>query len=378
MTFLQTFTSKSNWLIFVLVSGLLCCCTYSTDANPSTQASEPGLPLGHLVYISRCCDCVESDTHLLDLSTGESTIVLADQANDFTLAGSPNGQMLAVLSSSGGKELLRVVDLSTLQVQIELPGDFSQIGWLPDSEHIIYLDEEGNLYRYDLLSNDDTFVANGVSRFSVSPDGLWLGLSKRDSAYGDFFTFRVSGSSDGELLDSLYDHLDHLGANHSAWSPTTNEVAAVFGLDLSKLVIFTIEQDSVQMKATAIARETYQQDYGQDLISVEFGEMAWSPDGQRLAIARSTTDARPSGEVLVFDANLTSYQRLAFGEAVSRLAWIEQDWMVYVAAKSTKGPLDACGQLGGEIWLANMETLETRILVTDTLFIDTPVWYAGK
>jgi len=231
--------------------GLMCICLshcgYPSDDGFPSATQELELPSGELAFVSRCCECDDADTLLLALPSREITPVLLDQQDDYELAWSPNGQMLGVLSWSGFDErLLRIVDISARRICFEWQGSFLQYSWSPDSGSIYYLDREGSLYLYDLMNNESKYITDGVSRFSISPNGQWLGLSKRDLAYSGYFTFRVLDLSDGRLLTvpfhSSLDDAGRLGINRSVWSPTANEVAVLFGASAaqeSKVVIRT-------------------------------------------------------------------------------------------------------------------------------------------
>ena len=216
----------------------------------------------------------------------------------------------------------------------------------------------------------------------MSPNGQWLGLSKRDPTFFNYFVFRVLDLDKDRLLEAIPDDSWNdggcLGANHSVWSPIANEVAVICGLSASqksKVIVYNVLENHLQVKSVAVARETYQRDYGEDLISVEFYDLAWSPDGQKLLVIRSKTDADTGGEVLLFDSALSDYQRLPFPGDTTRLVWTKDKWLVYVTGSNEETSSGSCaGPLRGEIWLADMETLESQLLITDTLFIEQPAW----
>lgn len=377
-------------LRLALVVGLLCvtgltCRGLPNDDGSPTSTPEANFPSGEFAFVYRRCEYDNATVLRLTLPDREITPILSDQHDNRQLAWSPDGRMIGVLSYATPGRDLRVIDAETQEVRLELPGSFLQFAWSADDNSIFYLDREGNLYLYDLMSDESEHVTDGVSSFSVSPNGQWLGLSKRDSthsAYLGYFVFRVLDLSDGRLLTTPYhsdlDDVGRLGANRSVWSPTANEVAVLFGAGAaqeSKVVIYTVHEDHLQIKAMAVARETCERDYGEDLISVGFYSMAWSPDGRKLLVIRSETDARTGGEVLLFDSNLSDYQRLPFRKNTTGLVWTMDRWLVYVTGSDRETGSSSCaGRLRGEIWLADMETLETRVLVTDTLFIERPVW----
>lgn len=364
------------------VAGVTCRGLLEDDSSP-TNTPEANLPSGELAFVYRRCDYDNAAVLRLTLPDREITPILSDQHDNRQLAWSPDGRMIGVLSYATPGRDLRVIDAETQEVRLELPGSFLQFAWSADGSSIFVLDEEGwrgELYRYDLVSQESEYITDGVSSFSVSPNGQWLGLSKRDPTYFGHFTFQVFDLNDSRLLTTTYQNnfedVGHVGGL-SVWSPIANEVA-VIGLSAtqkSNVVIYTVHKDRLQIKATAVARETYQRDYGEDLISVGFYSMTWSPDGRKLLLIRSETDARTGGEVLLFDLNLSDYQRLPFRKDTTGLVWTMDRWLVYVTGSDRETGSSSCaGRLRGEIWLADMETLETQVLVTDTLFIERPAW----
>ncbi len=376
--------NKPNFRLVVFV-GLTCLwlsqCRYSGDNRSPTQTPEVSLPSGSLVYTTPYCHpVVSSDTHLLALPDRKRTTLLSDQLNDNKLAWSPNGQMLGILSSHWGEgETLRVVDILTPSVRLELPGPFNQFAWAADSASLYYLDREEHLYNYSLATHETTLLAEGIGAgFSVSPNGRWLGFTQRDPTYFGAFTFRVLDLNTHHVLRPDHDDLGYLGINSSAWSPVANELAVVFGSDTissGKLVIYTMQSDRLQTKSIAMAGKTYQYNYGQDL-KIGFGVPAWLPDGQKLLVIRYTPGDSLGGEVLLFDANLTVYQRLPFGANVTGLALMpNSQWLAYVTPIPKGEARTPCvGSLAGEIWLADMKTLKTQRLVTDTMYFAQPAW----
>jgi WD40 repeat protein len=375
-----------------LMSVWLSCCANSTIDESLTEAptyipaetqtsvateAMTVLPSGDLAFVSRCCRCENADVQLLTLQNGELTPISADLRDDRELSWSPDGQRLGILSYETDKRTLRIVDVSTLEVQWETNEPFFQFAWSADGTGIFYLDREEGLHLYDLLTGIDTHLLDGISGFSVSPNGRWLGLSIRDSEYMGSFTFRVLDLTSNLLLTTIDpdEDLGRLGANRSVWSPEGDRVAVVFGpaaAQMSKIVIYAVREGYLETTVTTIARETYQRDYDKDLPSVGFGDLAWSPDGQKLLVIRSATDAHPGGEMLLFDTSLASHRRLPFGENVTQLAWADRG-VAFVAASNSKDG-SCTGYLSGEIWFADIESLEAWILTTDTLYTARPAW----
>jgi Tol biopolymer transport system component len=345
-------------------------CRYVVNTVPAHSLGTD-FSMGHMIYVSRCCDCTDTQVYGMTLAGRESTL-LPGWPGGHELAWSSDGRWLGALVRGSARDTLRVVDLSTQSVTLALAGSFLQFDWVPDSTGLYYLDSEERLYQYDLLTRESIYLVDGVSNFSVAPSGKWLGLSRRDPAYAQAFTFWIWDTSTRNLLTTSGRQEGYLGSNRSAWSPQTDEVAVIFGpgaAQASKLVLYEVYRDKVEVEARVTARETYQHDYDQDLVSVEFGDLAWSPDGRKLLVVRSSTDVQPGGDLVLFDASLAHYRRLSWGENVTRLVWPTNQWLLYVTNSG------AClKSLQGEIRVADMETGRTQVLVTDTLYIQRPVW----
>jgi hypothetical protein len=375
-------THKFRRLIFaVLVSVCLTRCGYPVESGAFTNVPPTELFTAQIAFTSRRCEHSDADIQLLTLPDDNVSLLLRGQEDDRAPAWSPDGQMMAVLSYIGNTQrVVRIVDLSVPTVYAEVGSFVYQFAWSADGTSLFYLERGGNLYQHTLIEGETEYVIDAISGFSVSPNGQWLGLSVYDPAYPGAFTFRVLDLNSSHLLTTTgCGDIGRLGGSYSVWSPTTNEVAVLFGptaSQLSKVVIYTVQEDCLHIKATAIARDTYQRDSGQDLPSVEFANLTWSPDGEGLLVIRSTTDARPGGEALLFDATLSDYKRLPFGEHVTRAAWgTDRRWLAYVISDDKQNTPTSCtDRLRGEMWLADMETLDTRALVTDTLYIEQPAW----
>jgi Tol biopolymer transport system component len=376
MSILSASVSKfsKSALGVVLIGVCLAGCVSLTKETSFTNTLPLELPTEKLAFTFRRCERDDADIRLLTLPGGDVTAILEDPQDDREPVWSPNDQMMGVLSYGVNKRTLRVVDASVSEVYTEL-GDFIyQFAWSTDGTRLFFLEREGNLHEYNLMEGKNEHIVGSVSDFSVSPNGQWLGLSIRDPAYSGAFTFRVLDLDNGRLLTTLdRNDVGRLGSNHSVWSPTANEVAVLIG---ANIVIYTVQEDHLHIEATVDARDTYQRDFGRDLLSVAFTDLAWSPDGQQLLIIRSTTDARLGGEALLFDAALSDYQRLLFGENVTEVAWTKDGkWLAYVTSNEEKNAGSYCSdRFRGEIWLANMETLKTQIVVTSTLSIYPPAW----
>ncbi len=375
-----TFQLGKVVLFIVLTCTYLTHCGLPIKDSPPTDTLPRRLPTGQIAFTSLTCDLGNSEIRLLTLPSGDVTVISQDRLGDRTPAWSPKGRLLGMLSGEVDRQILRIVEPSRPAVQIELGTFVHQYTWSADGTALFYLERDGSLYLYDLSRDKNEKIIEAVSDFSVSPNGRWLGLSIRAPTHSGAFAFRVLDLKSGRLL-TLADHNDigQVGPNRSVWSPTADEVAVLFGLGAaqsSKIVIYTVTEEYLHIRATVVARDTYRRDFAQDLPGAEFVNLTWSPDGQQLLAIRSTTDVQPGGEVLLFDASLSNYQRLPFGPNVTEVTWKRDGkWLVYVVSSDRRDNSNRCFEhLSGELWLAEMETLEFQFLVAGTLSIDRPSW----
>lgn len=356
-------TNRYRWLVVSLL------CLLASSCNPRGP-----LPSGEIAFIHAPCESGNTDVTLSTLPSAQTESILSDVNNPRGLAWSPSGQALGLIEGDGDHKGLFIVDIPTHTIRHELSGPILKFAWSPTGESIFYLDSDENLYARDLANHEDKLLADGISNFSLSPTGRWLGLSKRDSDYLNSFTFRVLDMKEGTLLATL-DHNDigMLGSNISTWSPTAQDVAVLFGSSASqasKLVIYNVQSDHLQIKSTVDANETYSDDKAKHFSS-GFTDLAWSQNGQNLLVIRSETDARPGGEVIKFDAALAKPEHMPFGDQITHLAWQDNQWLLYV----TTGVDNVCGKhLNGKLWLADMNTLRTQEIITDTIYTEEPAW----
>lgn len=366
---LSSLTHLTVGFVVAVLNVMLGGCMSSPQVTPENIG-----PSGILAFVSMCCECNVSATELLFLPQGQIKTGLSNDVKDRSLTWSPDGQWLGVVKDFGfgvTEQGLRIVNITTEEVHWISREPITQFSWSPDAKDLFYLDAEHNLYQYTLANGASKYILDAVNEFSISHNGQWLGLSRRHPVY-DYFTFQVMDLHTDNLFPVLTKDDWTPWSGTSAWSPIANEVAVIWvHKNFSRVAVYTVGQNQLHPKAeSATARETYQRDYGEDLLSVEFTHLSWSLEGQ-LGVIRSATDAEPGGEILFFDTTLTSYHRLPVGENITQLVWLDKQWLVYVTGEDNS---TCYVDLMGEIWLVNMDTLATQRLVTNTLSIERPAW----
>lgn len=381
----KEYSLLATLLILVLLSG----CQYHGHSfinenpviKPTDDISKNPLLLETMLVATKCCACNVAEVSAISAFDRENISILVNDNYIYRISQTLNGQKLGVLSSDQNERILHVIVASTQEIIVELRDNIIEFSWSVSGDEIFYLRQDETLYRYNLTNAKATPLLQGVSNISISPDGKWLGVSireqRKNSPYFGYFTFRVFNLKNGDLLMTS-DHTDfgRIGSNKSIWSPESNQIVVLFGpltTQASKVVIYEVQPQKLEIIKSIIAQETYQQDFGTDLRSVEFADMAWSPNKEDLLIIRSTSDAQPGGEVLRFNTNTWNYSHLPFGENVTNLSWSpDGNWLAYTKASQSS---DSCkNRLKGEILLANIHNLEAQTLITDTLYTVAPVW----
>lgn len=168
---------------------------------------------------TRLAYAVGKDLHVLDLSSGQDSMVGTSGTGGVGMIWSPNGtrilytdiESLFVINADGSER--KKVD-DGLEIAV--------VGWLPDSQTVIYAvrgDNGFGLKSYHLQTGErrDHFTFDNKCGFAaISPDGQWVSFA--DRVFGLFpygiFVSRLDGSerrliADPELI-SMY---------KTVWSP---------------------------------------------------------------------------------------------------------------------------------------------------------------
>ena len=132
----------------MLIISLLCimgttCSGTFNDSSSQYDMPEAILPSAELTFVSRRCESDNASVLQLTLPNLEITPILSDRRDNRQFTWSPDGQLIGVLSYSPTGRDLRVVDIETQEVRLELPGNFLQFTWSPDRKSIFILDDEG-------------------------------------------------------------------------------------------------------------------------------------------------------------------------------------------------------------------------------------------
>ena len=206
---------------------------------------------------------------------GYVTVADADGSNQVVISGegghdphwSPDGQWIAYGSWGGaeGTAGLRITSPDGTSNRLLLPGEPPNgVAWSPDSSRLSYLDgEEGtpaSLFVVDIETGNSILLIEDAALYTATDwsfDGQWISFLAWDQ--GGVRTIRSDGSESHRVFEE--------GEWHSApeWSPTENVLA--FSSE-GEIVVSDPRGEEVSVLTTG-------------------SYPTWSPDGQKLAFARS-------------------------------------------------------------------------------------------
>jgi Tol biopolymer transport system component len=216
-------------------------------------------------------------------------------------AWSPNGTQVAFSASCAGGcgsfgdpyHGIRVVDLATRDDRLVVSGEFfSSLDWSPDGSRISYVDD-GRIHIVDADGSNPTAVpgtSHPVVTASWSPDGRRFVYASD----GGLSVIGVDGSDPTPLVPST-----HPGVFSPAWSPDGDEIAYRTGCD-----VWIATPDGMPRTRLANLRSIMPDARCGPVPSwSEDNELAWSPDGQRIALFEDPRSFDHSQQVVLIDAD---------------------------------------------------------------------------
>ena len=175
------------------------------------------------------------ETHLcvVDISTGDikkySTTEPLKPEPEWSMTSptwSGTGDQIAYTAAKEAEQYIGILDLKTEQNRaIKIPGyKLSKPDWSPDDQFLVFNaknEHSDDIYLYDFSTQNHKRLtkATGAERhFGFSPDGRYIGYTKRGGPHEDLFAISVHGN---ELIN-ITNHDDHEWYPH--WSPQSDKV----------------------------------------------------------------------------------------------------------------------------------------------------------
>jgi eukaryotic-like serine/threonine-protein kinase len=252
---------------------------------------------------------------------------------------SPDGKYLLSVLEEGGKQSLWLRNIPThSDTRVLAPSDdfYLNLAFSPDGNYIYFCkavdraQTNFNLLRAPVLGGTPQVIARDVdTSISFSPDGKRIAYARGNAAeIGKFqvLTAKADGSDETRLAGGIPSSI----AGSVAWSPDGNQIAVMvpeLGDTWSTIQMYDA--------ASAAAGKTLAQFH-----DLEVNEMAWLPDGRGLlatyqitpdlTLARNFTRlqvgiiANPGGQFRTVTKDTNSYQTLTLSADGKSLATVQQ------------------------------------------------------
>lgn len=311
----MTVSDRGSRALACLLVGALGACgdlqgSRGAGVAETLPAAERGRIPGTIAFVSERDG--NPEVYLID-PTGEGERRLTDSPTaEFPIAAAPDGSAVMVLSATdesvGYSEQLLLHPLGGGAPRRITPrtGRARNASWSPDGRWIVFesdLNSFSDLYRIHAdgsglrrLTDDP----QGNFEPVISPDGEQIVLSSSRDMNAEMYRIRSDGASPERLTRSMR---DDWGAR---WSPDGRSIA--FLSDRSqKDEIYLMEPGGAGERRLNVTR-THPEARSTDLLE---GEIAWSPDGRK--IAYSTRDRQGRSRIWVADLEKETHTLLSDG-----------------------------------------------------------------
>ena len=203
---------------------------------------------------------------------------------------SPDGRKVVV-----NRRGITVATLATGASKRIGPGDESTAAWSPDAKRLVFAGRDKGLYVADVDgTHKRTLLSSSlISTPAWSPDGRWIAFA-RQIGYGPTELYAVHPDGSGLRWLSRYTPSANL-----AW-PRNGELAFIGTRgdeERTHLVLVDVDARRVDVMRWRLGG------------GAGSGEVAWSPDGRRIAYAATNGDEDPSA-IYVVDADGSGRRRL--------------------------------------------------------------------
>ena len=256
----------------------------------------------------------DAEVYLLGLDGGAPRRVTADPAQDYPAAASPDGRSLVVVSAleRGGVhgERMRIFPLSSSAAPADTaPKPLDQPStrvrspaWAPDGTWLAFESAREAFREIYRAAADGTgarrLTDNREGNFepAVSPDGSMIAFSSSRDGDTEIYVMRADGTEQRRLTAF------HREDRSPAWSPDGRWIAFISDRE-GRDRIFLIAPDGTGTRRLGVSDDTTGGRAGE----LE-GEIAWSPDGTRVAYAVRRSDR--SSRIRVADARTGAWRDL--------------------------------------------------------------------
>lgn len=208
------------------------------------------------------------------------------------LAWSPNSRYIALADTAHAALVLNVSSGHTMFAAANAPTGGHSLAWSSDSTMIAAVNQQSQVQVWNIARGQTRFTITSVRADAVawSPNGTYLASVGQDGAV------RIWKASDGQGVATLPAQSKYDITSAPMWSPNSKELA---------FQLSTLDNESVKVWDVASGRQAFSYTLPKNKVSHLL--MAWSPDGNYIAIAGSL-----DGSIQVWDVS-TDQQVLSYG-----------------------------------------------------------------
>lgn len=227
-----------------------------------------------IAYVSNH-DGVDWDIHIMEMGRGIDLTMTRSRTRDHSPTWSPDGKYIAFVSERDRNPEIYLMPTqggSARRLTFNNTPDW-QPTWLPDSQHIIYRSSTSpdEIHMVDVHGGRPRRLINqGVwGLYALSPDGERIAFLAYRDQHWGIYLVNIDGSDLHALTSS------RVSANDLAWSPDGSRIAyaSLTPQGYRNIFIVDVKSAAVSNITNAVADER---------------QPSWSPDGQSLAYYSSS------------------------------------------------------------------------------------------
>lgn len=303
-------------LLAVVAGGGCSSITTSQLSAPPSRVADVTASDERILFISNRDG--DQDIYVMESANGAVTQLTNNDHDDFEASWSPDGKQVLFTSRPNGNPDIYVinVDGSGLKKLTDRPGLDSSPRWSPDGKKIAFISDRDRHVNVYVMDSDGTNVTNishtetAATRPLWSPDGSVIAFEHSNSPKSKNIMLAMpDGSRQWRLTNNV-----KINDFDLAWSPDGTKMA--FASERNRAInLYVIDRDGTNER---------------QLTNTPWidASPSWSHDGKRIAFL-STRDDGTRNQLYVIDADGSHEQRLSHSNAEeSDISWAANDQSV--------------------------------------------------